>query len=274
VTSEAASKGVLPETSNGQLREWLPAVGVVALAAWVIWNMPSYMLVTIGGNANMQETYRTATWLDWVILALLPVVFIHGVLTVQRSHLEYAEWGVFDRVSVFIGRVTMLLVVLMVSVMIFEVVLRYVFERPTLWANELTLWIAGFLFLFAGLYAMQQRSHIAIYLGYDLMPRWAQRLANVLTVIFILLFNAALIWGGWGEAKAQFLRWETFGTAFDPPIPATLSPMILIVVTLVSIQAVSNLIRDWNREPEHHSAVDEVDPEEIAAIKRALGRDD
>ncbi|RMD94464.1 MAG: TRAP transporter small permease subunit, partial [Alphaproteobacteria bacterium] len=123
------------------------------------------MLATIGGDPNMQASYRATTVLDWVILALLPVVFAYGVVTVQRSHLEYDDWGFFDRISVFIGRVTMLLIVLMVSVMIFEVVLRYVFERPTLWANELTLWIAGFVFLFAGLYAMQQRSHIAIFLG-------------------------------------------------------------------------------------------------------------
>lgn len=264
---------IIPATSSGHLREWMPPVAVVALASWVVWNTPSYLLATIGGNPNMQATYRATTPLDWLILALLPVVFVYGVARVERSHLERDDWGLFDRISVFIGRVTMLLTVLMVSVMMFEVILRYVFERPTLWANELTLWIAGFLFLFAGLYAMQQRSHIAIFLGYDIMPRWMQRAADVLSTLLIFVFAGAMIYGAWGEMSAQFLRWETFGTAFDPPIPATLSPTILIVIVLVAVQALSNLIRDWNRTPEHHSVADEIDADEIAALKRSLGSD-
>ena len=61
-----------------------------------------------------------------------------------------------------------------------------------------------------------------------------------------------------------------FGTAFDPPIPATVQPAILIVVTLIAIQSVLNLISDWNREPTVHSAADDIDMDEIETIKRSL----
>ena len=50
---------------------------------------------------------------------------------------------------------------------LFNRFLRYAVEAPTLWANELTLWIGGFVFLCSGLYGMQQRSHIRIFLLYD-----------------------------------------------------------------------------------------------------------
>ena len=65
------------------------------------------------------------------------------------------------------------------------------------------------------------------------------------------------------------MRWATFGTAFDPPIPATIKPLILITLFLLAIQAISNLIYDWNREPEiHEPAIDaELSPEEIAALR-------
>ncbi len=66
------------------------------------------------------------------------------------------------------------------------------------------------------------------------------------------------------------LRWETFGTAFDPPIPATLKPLVLFIVLLVAIQAVVNLISDWNREPVIHTAADDIDEDELEAIKRAV----
>ena len=47
--------------------------------------------------------------------------------------------------------------------------------------------------------------------------------------------------------------------------------MVLIMVSLVAAQAVLNLIADWNKEPEIHT--DEPDPEEIKALKRAVGQD-
>ena len=67
------------------------------------------------------------------------------------------------------------------------------------------------------------------------------------------------------------LRWETFGTAFDPPIPATLKPLVLIVVSLVAIQSVLNLITDWNKEPEIHSAADDIDQDELERLKKSVG---
>ena len=69
----------------------------------------------------------------------------------------------------------------------------------------------------------------------------------------------------------KFYNWEMFGTAFDPPIPATVQPAILIVITLIAIQAVINLISDWNLEPEIHTAADDIDEAELEAIKRAVG---
>jgi len=48
-------------------------------------------------------------------------------------------------------------------------------------------------------------------------------------------------------------------------------PAILIIVTLIAIQAVINVISDWNIEPTIHSAADDIDQDEIEAIKRGVG---
>jgi TRAP-type C4-dicarboxylate transport system permease small subunit len=146
-----------------------------------------------------------------------------------------------------------------VAIIFYEVVVRYLFLRPTLWVNELSLWVAGGIYLTAGLYALQQRSHIRIFIIYDLAPLWLRRTCDILSVICVCVFAFAVIWGGYGEAKAKLLRWETFGTAFDPPIPATIKPLILLTLLLLAIQSVSNLIHDWNREPETHDPADEID---------------
>lgn len=242
-------------------------------AGWVVWHGPAYIMAFGGYTDALDARYPQATTVDYIALAIMPIVFFLGLKTVHRASMEFEDWGVFDRLSVFIGRITMMLVVLLVSTMAYEVLLRYVFESPTLWANEMSLWLAGFVFLLSGLYAMQQRSHIRIFLLYDVLPRWVQKTCDTISTALIVVFAWALIWGAYGEAKAKFLRWETFGTAFDPPIPATLKPLVLIVIALVAVQAIANLIKDWNRSAEIHSASDDFDEEEIERLRRQVGSD-
>jgi len=40
---------------------------------------------------------------------------------------------------------------------------------------------------------------------------------------------------------------------------------------LVALQAIANLIRDWNKEPEVHSAADDIDAEDIERLKKQIG---
>lgn len=280
------------QDKSGSLIEWLVPLGFIFCAGWVTWHMPAFTLDFVppdeqSGFDKLSALFMRvdvssglpglfggfADIIDWLALIGMPVFLIVGIMTVQRAPMEYESWGPADRLSVFIGRVTMMMIILLTSVMLYEVVLRYVFEAPTLWANELSLWIAGFVFLCAGLYAMQQRSHIRIFLLYDMTPRWTQRLFDCISTLFIVMFAFFLIYGGYGEAFDKFYRWETFGTAFDPPIPATIKPMVLFIVAMVAIQAVINLISDWNNEPVVHTAADDIDQDELEKLKKAVGAD-
>lgn len=280
------------EQKSGSLIEWLVPLGFIACAAWLAWHIPAFTLdwnpPTDGSNLERLTTQFTrsdvtpglpglfggyADIVDWLALIGIPVLGFFGVRTVKRAAMEFDSDGIADLVSLFIGRVTMVMVVVLTMVMLYEVVLRYVFEEPTLWANELSLWLAGFFFLCAGLYAMQQRSHIRIFLLYDIVPRWLQRTFDVISTTLIVLFAFFLVYGGYGEAFAKFYRWETFGTAFDPPIPATIKPMVLVIVVLVAIQAVVNLISDWNLEPVVHSAADDIDQDELDRLRASVGAD-
>ncbi|MFT7059950.1 MAG: TRAP-type C4-dicarboxylate transport system permease small subunit [Pseudorhodobacter sp.] len=191
-------------------------------------------------------------------------------LSDTKGGIESPPSGAFDLIAVILGRLAMIMVAFIVLVMLYEVISRYVFSRPTLWANELSLWIASFVFLLSGLYAMQQRSHIRIYIIYDMMPRWMKKTSDTISVSLIVFFTFALIWGGYTDAENRWLRMETFGTAWDPPLPGTVKPALLFIVLLVCLQAVSNLIADWNKEPESHASSSEVDEVEIENIRRTL----
>ncbi|SIO12143.1 TRAP transporter small permease subunit [Vannielia litorea] len=241
--------------------------GIAALVwAWLVLNQ-----IFVDGAYGMHEMIRPAGKpIVWVMLvsAFLSILFASIYLSDFIGPIEDKPAGFFDILSLVTSRMAMIMIGLIVIVMFYEVVSRYVFSRPTLWANELSLWIAGVVFLFAGQYAMQQRSHIRIYVIYDVMPRWMQKTADVISVGLIVGFTVALVWGGYTDAKTRLLRMETFGTAWDPPIPGTMKATILFIIVLVTIQAVSNLIADWNKAPEHHT--DEIDELEIENIRKTL----
>ncbi|MGB0772622.1 MAG: TRAP transporter small permease subunit [Paracoccaceae bacterium] len=253
------------------LPQWLVPLLFIACGSWIVWHGATYIMAFGGYTDALAARYRQIMMLDYLILVAMPILGVLGVLGVKRAPMEIDEYPAIDRIAMFIGRVTMLLIAIVVCVMMYEVILRYVFERPTLWANEMSLWLAGFVFILAGFYAMQQRSHIRIYLLYDMFPRAVQRICDTVSTVLIVGFAFFLVYGGYGEAKAKMLRWETFGTAFDPPIPATLKPLVLIVVILVAIQSVLNLISDWNKEPEIHSAADDIDHDELERLKKSVG---
>lgn len=244
----------------------------LATLALCIWLIVGDMLFDIG--IELRSLLHPAANMH-VLVTVLVAVFATFAAAIYLSDFQGAiepdPHGFFDIFSLVWSRITMMALIGILGVMLFEVASRYVFEAPTLWANEAALWIAGFLFLFAGLYAMQQRSHIRIYIIYDMMPRWMQKSADVISVLLIVLFAVAMVWGGFNESVAKFARMETFGTAWDPPIPGTIKPGILIIISLVAVQAVSNLFADWNKAPEHHSAADDIDETEIENIRATLG---
>ncbi len=246
----------------------LGSFGLTALIfVWLVFNQ-----IFFDDAIGMHEMIRPEgrPLVSVMLYALAATLFFSSVyFSDTKGAIEVQPAGFFDIVSLVTARIAMFLTAATVAVMFYEVVSRYVFSRPTLWANELSLWIAAFVFLFAGQYAMQQRSHIRIYVIYDMMPRWIQKTADVVSLALLLGFTFALVWGGYGDAKTRFLRMETFGTAWDPPIPGIVKPAILLIIVLVAIQAISNLIADWNKAPEHHS-YDEVDETDIANIRRTL----
>lgn len=250
----------------------LVATGVaLATFAWLILQQFT-AAEPIGMYEMLRPEGRFSVYLMlWSLGAAIVLGGIYFSDTIAPVETPPSGW--IDIISLVCSRIAMIGIVFTVAAMFYEVVARYAFEKPTLWANELSLWMAGFIFLLAGLYAMQQRCHIRIYVIYDLMPRWLQKLSDVISVALIWLFAFCMVWGGFTEAWTKLLRMETFGTAWDPPIPATIKAAILISIVLVAIQALSNLIADWNKAPEHHSPLDEIDQSEIENIRRTLKED-
>ncbi len=85
-----------------------------------------------------------------------------------------------DRLSSFVGTAVSVLLPALTLVLTFEVVARYFFERPTIWAFDMAIFMFGYLGLLAGAYVMKEKEHITVDLIYG---RFSPRGKAVLDVI-------------------------------------------------------------------------------------------
>ena len=120
------------KTSDSAFTQWIFPLLFIGCAGWIIWHGATYIMAFGGYTDALAARYRQINFLDYLALIGLPIFFIIGILTVKRAQMEIEDFTSLDQIAMFIGRVTMLLIFLVVCVMMYEVILRYVFEKPTL----------------------------------------------------------------------------------------------------------------------------------------------
>lgn len=142
-----------------------------------------------------------------------------------------------------------LLLLVIVAVTLYEVVARYIFVRPTIWANELSLFLSAIVFLVSGVYAMQRDEHLRISVLRDAMPRRVRRVFDAISLACALIFCGGLAWFGFPTSWQALITWERFGTAWNPPIPAVIKPLIVVVAVAMAVLAIVNFFRAGRRPP-------------------------
>lgn len=101
-----------------------------------------------------------------------------------------------DAVGRGLALVAMVQIVALIVVMLFEVVARYGFNSPTLWANDITYMSNGTLFLLGAAWTLRRNQHVRIDFLSTRLPVRVQHLVNLLFYLLLFLPLVGLI----GEA--------------------------------------------------------------------------
>ena len=156
---------------------------------------------------------------------------------------------VIDRVSRSVGHGLSVLFMLAVLLTTYEVVMRYVFNSPTVWVHDMVTVLTATAFVFGGALASQQRNHIQMASYADrLPPRWVKRvdlLCHLLTAAFLVMF----IHGALTLAVPSLKLMETSGRAWDVPIPAFLKTMLAVGAILMLLQTLSHIRHRTPQKP-------------------------
>ena len=120
-----------------------------------------------------------------------------------------------EKFNLAIGYLCGLGILTMGLILAYEVVCRYFFKDPTVWAQETAVYIFMWTMLAGSAYTLMQGKHVRIDLLIERLPRKAQYALDVLTSLAGLAFSALVTWQSlemlassirYGKVSATLLR--------------------------------------------------------------------
>ncbi|AZY94794.1 MULTISPECIES: TRAP transporter small permease subunit [Paracoccus] len=160
----------------------------------------------------------------------------------REEHEAVPQSGRLGRVIDRLAIIPALGLVVAMLILIQEVVLRYVFGRPTNWAHETTVFLCAISFVYGGLLCTARDRHIRVVLVYDLLPPAARRVADILISAICGLSSGAFAWAAWQMVKRSAWRpdgsfhLETSGSAWNPAYPGVLKVLLMVALAIMALQ--------------------------------------
>ena len=123
----------------------------------------------------------------------------------------------FDALTRALAWCAALLFVCAGAMLTYEVVARYFFTKPTIWAAELSQMALIWGSLLAMAWALGARRHIAVDAVINLLPDGARRWIEAFAMAVVAAFSAWVTWYGWLIFWDSFERGRTTGSMLDLP---------------------------------------------------------
>lgn len=149
-----------------------------------------------------------------------------------------------DNLSASFGKVFAWLIVFMAVGTGYEVFVRYILNRPTAWALDVSFIMYGTLFMMGGAYTLSRGGHVRGDFLYRLWkPRTQARVDLVLYFLFFFPGVAALILAGWKYAARS---WQYGEVSVNSPAGVPIyqfKTVIVIAGALLFLQGVAQVCR-------------------------------
>ena len=147
-----------------------------------------------------------------------------------------------DRINQWTGKIVGNLLVMMMFVVTWEVVMRYVFNRPTLWAMELNQYMFCILIALGGGYVLLNRGHVNVDVFYSRRSEKTKAVLDLCTAPILFLFLTVLIWKAYEVAGDSIGYNESSDMAGIPTYPVRI--LVVVGAVLIFLQALAKFIRD------------------------------
>ena len=151
---------------------------------------------------------------------------------------------ILDGVAVWCGHVFCWLIIPLVVGLTYEVIARYAFHAPTIWAYDVAYMLYGSLFMLGAAYALYRGAHIRTDIFYQ---NWSVRTRGTVdATLYLFLFfpgMALFFWMGLQEALHSWDIREVSDASPWRPIIYPFKAVIPISVALLIIQGISEFLK-------------------------------
>lgn len=114
---------------------------------------------------------------------------------------------IFDSVLEATGYLTGLITIIMMLIIGYDVVLRYFFNRPTMWVSDISTLGIPFITMLAAAWALKRESHIKIDLVLQRLSRRHAAFLEAFNSVIALLACIIFLWQGL-EVTYEAYQWE------------------------------------------------------------------
>jgi len=150
---------------------------------------------------------------------------------------------IIDTINEWIGKVFRWAIVALALAMCYEVVRRYVFNNPTIWAFEVSTALYATTFMMGAAYALLYKAHVSIDLFYEMLGIRGRAILDIISsVIFFFPFLIVVLIEGTKAAKASWKIMEKSWSDFAMPL-YPMRTMIPVCAALLLLQGFAIFVR-------------------------------
>jgi len=123
-----------------------------------------------------------------------------------------------DLINVSTGKIVSFVVLPLVGVMVYEVVSRYFFNDPTIWAYDTSKQIMLLLVMLGSAYTLRERAHISIDVISSRLSLRAQAVLDMVFIVLLVICSIVIMWYGWDYAWHSLSIREHSPSIWAPPV--------------------------------------------------------
>ncbi|RJR18477.1 MAG: TRAP transporter small permease subunit [Desulfobacteraceae bacterium] len=150
---------------------------------------------------------------------------------------------IVDSINDFLGKVAAFLMVPLVLITAYEVIMRYVVKRPTIWAWDLNTQVFAAIAMLGGGYTLMQKGHVVVDVFVIKMDPRKRALLDIFTSLFFFGGVIVLLAGGWEMAWMSIKANETMPTVWAPPF-YTMKLLVPVGAFFLLLQGVSEFLKN------------------------------
>ncbi len=151
--------------------------------------------------------------------------------------------SLIDSTSIWIGKLVSILTLAVAFIVSYEIFMREVMHKPTVWVSEATVFGCGLLYLLGGAWTLKQDGHVRVDVLYHGLSRRGKAIIDCVTYFAFLLYIVVMIWIAWQYMMQSIAVRETTMSPWDPVIwPFKIALVAALIMIL--LQQTAKFVRD------------------------------